>query len=136
MAKIPSRNMNYSIGGVAIECNVKSLTRDFQNQMIDSESLCDAGPRNTVANYKWGTQLGGDDDFVAGSIDATLFALVANDVGAATILQPTGNAAGANDPNYTGTEKLESYQITAGIGQMVAYSAKMVGASAAVRAVA
>lgn len=136
MSKVPARNMNYSIGGVAIECYINNLSRDNTQEIIVTTGFCDSGPRRTVGNADWGTSIDGPNDFASGSVDATLFGLIGDADGAATIFQPTGNAAGANDPNYTGSEVLDSYSIKGGLGQLVSYSAKLSGSTAQTRAVA
>jgi hypothetical protein len=134
MGVIPSRQLKYTVDGVPFECNLKSLTRDYTNEEISSDAFCQEGPVTHIGNYTWGTNVGGDNDFDSGSIDDTLFAMVGDDTGVATILDPTGaGTPGASAPQYTGTEKLASYQITAGIGAMVGYSASLKGSGAATR---
>jgi len=136
MGVVASRVLKYTVDGVPMECNLKTLTRDFTNEEISSDAFCQQGPVSHIGNYKWGTSFGGDDDFDDGSVDDTLFAMVGSDAGVATDLDPTGTSVGADHPHYTGSEKLASYQITAGLGAMVGYSAKLNGNGAVVRAVA
>lgn len=134
MGVIPSRVMTYTINSVPMECNLKNLTRDFTNQEIASDAFCLEGPETHIGNYTWGTQISGDNDFDSGSVDDTLFGLVGNDTGAATVLDPTGAGTPAADaPQYTGTEKLANYQITAATGANVGYSASLKGHGAVTR---
>lgn len=134
MGAIPSRQLKYEIDNVPFECNLRNLTRDFTNEEIASDAFCQQGPVTHIGNYTWGTQISGDDDFDGGSIDETLFGLVGNDTGAPTVLDPTGaGTAGADAPQYTGTEKLANYQITASTAAMVGYSASLKGSGAATR---
>lgn len=136
MGVIPSRRLKYSIDAIPMECNLKTLTRDFTNEELASDSFCQTGPNTHIGNYTWGTSIGGDNDFDDSSVDDTLFGLVGNDTGAATVLDPTGTTVGANAPHYTGTEKLSNYQITAATAAMIGYSASLKGSGAVTRAVA
>lgn len=133
MGVVPSRTLKYTIDSVPFECNLSSLNRDFTNQEIQSDAFCQQGPITHIGNYKWGTSIGGDDDFDDGSVDDTLFAMVGDDAGVSTDLDPTGTPAAADHPHYTGTEKLASYNIVAGLNAMVTYTAKLSGHGAATR---
>lgn len=134
MGVIPSRSLTYSVDSIPMECNLRNLTRQFTNEEVSSDAFCQVGPITHIGNYTWGTDFGGDNDFDSGSVDDTLFAMVGDDTGVATVLDPTGvGTAGASAPQYTGTEKLASYQITAGIGAMVGYSASLRGSGAVTR---
>lgn len=134
MGVIPSRDLKYSFDSLPFECNLKNLTRSFDNEEISSDAFCQQGPITHVGNYTWGTSLGGDNDFDSGSIDDILFQQVGSDAGGNSVLDPTGAGTPAADaPQYTGTEKLASYQITASIGAMVGYSATLKGSGAVTR---
>lgn len=136
MSKIRSSRANYSIGGTAVEANVRTLNRNIEQPEIDVTGLGDTGPRSLIDNFRWGTDLDGANDFAAGGIDSILFGLVGDEDGAATILQPTGAGAGANDPNYTGSEVLRSYQMSFGVGGAASYRASLAGSTTLTRAVA
>lgn len=136
MAKERSSNVNFSIGGTAMECYIRNISQNIDQPEIDVTTLCDAGPRSIIDNYRHGYDLDGFADFAGGASDATLFALVGDEDGAATVFQPTGAAAGADDPNYTSSAILSSYNISASVGSMVSYRATLRGSAALVRAVA
>lgn len=136
MAKQPAKNINIAIGAVVIEDDVSSSRLGITQEVPEVTSYADAGPRRVVGNYDWSLGLEGFPDFASGQSDATLFALVGDADGAASAYDPTGAAAGANDPNYDGTIVLESYEIAGAVGGPVTFSASLPGTSALTRAVA
>jgi hypothetical protein len=136
VAKLRSSRSKFSLGGTALEEFITSFTQGLTQPEIDTTCLGDAGPRSLIDNYKYTYALDGHNDFVAGAVDATLFGMVGDEDGAATIFQPTGTVAGPDDPNYTGAANLTSYNITARVGSPVDYSAQLGGREALTRAVA
>lgn len=136
MAKTRSRDANFSIGGTAMECFIRNIAQNIDQPEVDITTICDAGPRSLVDNYRHGYDLDGFADFDSGASDSVLFGLVGDEDGAATIFQPTGAGAGANDPNYTSSAILSTYNITASVGGVVSYRATLRGSAALVRAVA
>ena len=136
MAKQASKNLNLAINAVAIEDDLDGATLDIKQETPEVTSFSDAGPRRVVGNYDYSCKVDGSPDFATGQSDATLFALIGS-TGVAMGFDPTGNAAGANDPNYDATSVvLESYSIKAAVGQGVKMSASLAGNSALARTVA
>lgn len=136
MAKIRSSRSNFSIGGTAVESNIRTLALNFEQPEIDVTGLGDTGPRSLIDNYRSGYELDGPNDFAAGGVDSILFGLIGDEDGAATIFQPTGAGAGASDPNYTGSDVLRSYSIQVAVGGAASYRASLAGSTARTRAVA
>ncbi|MFH0900674.1 MAG: hypothetical protein V2A73_08610, partial [Pseudomonadota bacterium] len=98
--------------------------------------LSDAGPRRVVGNYDYNLQCEGAFDGTAAQGDATIFAMVGAVATKALAFDPTGNSAGASDPNYDATDVvLESYTISGSVGNPVTYSVTVQGNSALARAV-
>ena len=136
MAKKAAANINVAINSVAIEDELTIVELSFQQEAIKVDGLSSVGPERVVGNYDWGLSGEGNFDGAASQGDATLFALKGS-AGVATAFDPTGGAAGANDPNYDGSSAvLESYSIKGGVGQPVSYSFQLQGNSALTRAVA
>lgn len=136
MAKIAATKINVAINAVAIEDELSSSELSVTQESIKVDGLSSVGPERVVGNYDFGLSLEGSADFATGQGDATLFALVGN-AGVAMAFDPTGGAAGVNDPNYDSTKVvLASYSIKGGVGQAVTYSASLEGAAALTRAVA
>lgn len=136
MAKQPAKNLNLTVNAVALEDDLNSASLDFTQETPEVTSFADAGPRRVVGNYDYKMALDGSADFAAAQSDATLFGLIGSS-GVNTTFDPTGTAAGPNDPNYDSSSMvLESYSIKAQVGQAVTFSASLVGNSAIDRAVA
>jgi len=136
MAKKAAASINVSVNSVAIEDELTSTELSFTQETVKVDGLSSTGPERVVGNYDWGLSGEGSFDGAASQGDATLFGLVASS-GVATAFDPTGNAAGPNDPNYDGTSAvLASYSIKGGVGQAVTYSFTLEGNSALARTVA
>ncbi len=136
MAKIAAKVANLSVNSVAIEDELNSIELKVDQETVKVDGFSSAGPERVVGNYDYSVSLGGSFDGASGQGDATLFGLVGSS-GVALAFDPTGQSAGANDPNYDATSVvLKSYSISAGVGQAVTYSAELEGNSALSRAVA
>lgn len=136
MAKRASRDLNWAINAVAVENYLESASQEVTQEAPVVTGYADAGPRRVTANYDVKYSADGNNDFASGLLDATIFALVGS-AGVASAFDPTGAAAGANDPNYDMTSVvLESYGIRTAIGQPVKFSFGLAGNSALTRAVA
>jgi len=135
MAKQAAIVLNYALNSVALEDELTSAELSFDQEVIKVDGFSSVGPEKVTGNYDWGVSLEGTFDGAASQGDATLFALKGS-AGVASAFDPTGEAAGSDDPNYDGTVVLESYSIKAAVGAAVTYSAKLPGASALTRTVA
>lgn len=137
MAKQPAKNVNIAIGGVQHEDDIDNFTLNIEQETPVVTSFADAGPRRVVGNYDYNLDLAGAPDFAASQSDATLFALIGDADGASIGVDPTGAAAGANDPNYDSTSMvLSSYRLSGAVGGRVDFSATLQGSAALARAVA
>lgn len=136
MAKKAAKDANIAINTVALEDDVTSFDLSVRQETPVVTALSDAGPRRVVGNYDYSLNLDGAADFASGQSDATLFGLVGSS-GVAMAVDPTGGAAGANDPNYDATSVvLESYSVKGSVGNPVTFSSVLQGNSALARAVA
>lgn len=136
MAKLASTKPNVTVNAVAIEDELTSFNLDIEQETAKTDGLSSVGPERVVGNYDYSLGLEGNFDGAAAQGDATLFALIGS-TGVAVGVDPTGNAAGANDPNYDATSMvLSRYGIRAAIGQPVTYSGELQGNSALARTVA
>lgn len=135
MAKQAAWKANYALNSVALEDELTSIDLKVEQETIKVEGFSNTGPERVVGNYDWTSSLAGTYDGASGQGDATLFALLGSD-GVEQDFDPTGAAASANSPHYTGEVVLKSYGIKAAVGAAVTYSAELEGASALTRAVA
>lgn len=130
MAKTPAKSIDFTFNSVALEDELSSIEQEVTQETPVVTSFADAGPRRVVGNYDYRYALEGFFDPAASQGDATLAAQIGGS-GAATDFEPTGNAAGAGDPNYTSTSMLlSSYSIRGQVGGPITYSAELVGNAA------
>lgn len=133
MAKKPARAINVAVNSVALEDEITSVSLDIKQEIPQVDGLSSTGPERVVGNYDYGMSLEGSHDGAAGQGDATLHALIGNS-GVAVAFDPTGNAAGTDDPNYDAAGMvLESYSIKGQVGGAVTYSAQLQGNGALAR---
>lgn len=135
MARIAARNLNVTLNSVAIEDELNSATQNITQELPVVTAFADAGPRVVAGNYDFTYALGGSADFAASQGDATLFAMLGS-AGVSLGFDPTGQAAGSNDPNYDSTVCLASLSISFATGGAATYTANLQGNSALSRTVA
>jgi len=133
MAKRASWAANLAVNSVSLEDELTSIDLKVDQETFKVDGFSNAGPERVVGNYDYTASLAGHSDFASGQGDATLFAMVGS-AGVALAFDPTGQSAGANDPNYDATAVvLKSYSIKAAVGAPITYSAELEGASALAR---
>jgi hypothetical protein len=135
MAKRAARDADLTLNSVSLEEHINDISLKVKQETPEVTAFADAGPRRVAGNYDWDSSIKASADFVAGSIDATLFGLLGS-AGVTFAFDPTGATAAANDPNYDGTVLLGDMEISAKSGGAAEISASLVGASALARAVA
>ena len=134
MAKIAAKLINWTLNSISLEDELSSINLNIEQETPEVAGLSSTGPERVVGNYDWSIDADGFFDGAASQGDATIFA----QIGAAAVLQgfdPTGQAAGASDPNYDGNVVLSSYSISGAVGGAVTYSVTEQGAGALTRAV-
>mgnify|MGYP003144295454 CR=1 FL=1 len=134
MARIPGNDANLSYNAVAIEDELSSIGLTVNNTLTEVTAFADTGAEFVEGLANGTFSISGAADFAASQGDATIFTQIGSGE-AAFIYQPTGNAAGASDPNYTGNALVSSYTITADVGGAVTYSADLQVNGATTRAV-
>ena len=135
MGKEPAAVINISLATVALEDDINSASLNITQETPVVTGFSDAGPRRVVGNYD--LDVAGAADFVAAQSDATIFAFIGAAAAKAMAFDPTGAAAGANDPNYDAADiLLQTYSISGSVGGPVTFAAKFAGNSALSRAVA
>lgn len=136
MAKQPAKNANISINSVALEDDIDNFELSVTQETPVVTALADAGPRRVVGNYDYNVRVRGGADFAASQSDATLFGLIGSS-GVAVAVDPTGESAGTNDPNYDASSAvMTSYKISGAVGGRVDFEAELMGNSALQRNVA
>ena len=133
MAKLAAKNMNFSFNSVQFEEEASSISQAVTVENPVVTTFADAGPRRVGANYDFAVDIEGFYDPATAKGDVTLFGQIGSGSGQTTEFDPTGNGAGANDPNYDSTMMLSSYSIRGAVGAPVTYSATLQGTAALAR---
>lgn len=106
------------INAVNISDHVKSATLTFNAAMLDATAMTLTTKKNTPGLLEWGLEIEVLNDYAAGNLDATQFALV----GAAAFaieVRPTSSARSTSNPGYTGSVVMAGYDpIAAKIGDL------------------
>jgi len=134
MARIPGNDANLSYNSVAIEDELSNIGLTVANTLTEVTAFGDTGAEFVEGLANGTFSVSGAADFAASQGDATIFSQIGSGE-AAFIYQPTGSAAGANSPNYTGNALVSSYTITSDVGGATTYSADLQVNGATTRAV-
>ena len=135
MARIAGNDANFSFNVVAIEDELNSIGMTVDNTLTEVTAFADTGAEFVEGLMNAKFSLSGACDFAAAQGDATIFGAI----GAgekAHIFQPTGAAASASSPNYTGNSFVASYSITCPVGGAATYAAELQVNGPVVRTVA
>jgi|TARA_Y100000310_G_scaffold2728_1_gene3540 hypothetical protein len=124
MARIAGKNADFSYNSVAIEDELNTLEMSVDNNLPEVTAFGDDGAEFVEGLPNSSFSLSGSADFAASQGDATIFTQIGSGE-AAYIYQPTGGAAGANDPNYTGNALVSNYTITSDVSGSASYSATL-----------
>jgi len=122
MARLAGKNMNFAYNSVQIEDELNSASLSVDNNLAEVTAFADDGSEFVEGLPNSTIDVAGSFDGAASQGDATIFSQIGSGE-AAYVMQPTGTAAGANDPNYTGNAVVSSYSITADVGGAVSYTA-------------
>lgn len=135
MARLPAKNANFSYNSVSIEDELNSIEQTTEVTLPEVTAFADTATEFVEGLPNSTFSLGGSSDFAASQGDATIFGQIGSGE-AAFIHQPTGSAAGANDPNYTGNALVRRYTIRSEVQGPSAYTAELQVNGAITRAVA
>lgn len=139
MATLVYTDASITINSVDLSAFCRSLTINYEAEMLDDTAMGTSGTRSNKPGLKnWSMDVDFLQDFAAGAVDATLFALVGADP-FPMIARPKSAAVGVNNPQYTGNAVLETYPpITGEVGAlaMATASFKSGGGSPLARATA
>lgn len=135
MARQAGKVANFSYVAVAIEDELNSIGMTVDNKLTEVTAFGDTGATYVegLPNSKFA--LAGSADFATSQGDATIFGQIGGGQ-AAFVFQPTGAAASADNPNYTGNAMVARYSITCAVGAAATYACDLQVNSKPTRAVA
>ena len=120
-SRIAGNVANFSWDGLDIEDELNSISLSIDPTLTEVTAFADTGAEFVEGLMNAKFSLAGACDFAAAQGDAKIFlAIGAGEK--AHIFQPTGNAAGASDPNYTGNSFVSNYTITCVSGGAATYT--------------
>jgi hypothetical protein len=121
------------INSVDLSDHVRSVTINYSADMVEDTNMGDDTHTMLGGLKNWSMDIEFAQDYAAGEVDATLFALVGTSF---TIdVKPTSGAVSATNPKYTGTGILESYNPVSGsIGDLATASVTVQAAGTLSRA--
>jgi len=135
MSKLVLTDAFVSVGGNDISDHVRTVTLNYAAEEVDDTTMAQ-GTRTNLGGLKtWSLDLEVANDFAATEIDSIIFPLVGTAV--AVIFRPTSSAKGPNNPEYTGTGMLSSYNpVGQSVGDLATAPITIVSAGTLARAVA
>jgi hypothetical protein len=135
MAKTVLTDAFVSIGGNDISDHVRTVTLNYAAEEQDDTTMGDDTRTNLGGLKTWSLDLEVANDFAATEIDSIMFPLVGTQV--AVVFRPTSAAKGTNNPEYTGTGMLSSYNpVGQSVGDLATAPITIVSAGTLARAVA
>lgn len=128
MAKMTLTNGYLSVDGTDLSNRVRSMTLNYEAEMLDASTMGTGSTRSMVAGFKnWSLDVEFTQDFAASNVDATLFPLVGDTTGFTVAVKPVNTTTSATNPQYSGTATLATYQPVAGtVGEVLVVSCRFV----------
>lgn len=120
MAVFALTNEHLTINSVDLSDHVKSAVLTVDAAQLDSTAMSDS----------WTEMIGGlksgslavtfNDDYAAGSVDATLWAALGTVV--TFVVRPVATAVSATNPNYSGSILISQHSVGGGVGELASKS--------------
>lgn len=134
MATIVWTNAKVSINSVDLSDHVKSVTLNYEAEMLDETAMGSGTTRKMKPGLlNWTLEVEFFQDFAASEVDATIFPLV----GAAAFpiaVRPVNDTISATNPEYQGNAVIATYPIIAGgVGELATSQVTFQPASALTR---
>lgn len=115
MATLVYTDAMLTVNGIDLSDHVKSLTLNYEAEMLDDTVMGTSGTRSSKPGLKnWSLEVEFTQDFDAGSVDETLFPLIGADSFPVTARAVKALAVSATNPQYSGNAVLENYSPIAG----------------------
>lgn len=92
---------------VDLSDHVRSVAIEMKTDIVDATCMTDTYKDKLAGMTDWKVTVEFAQDYASAKVDATLFPLIGQDV--SLIIRPTQAAAGAENPEYTGTGIMTDY---------------------------
>ena len=115
MATLVYTDAMLTVNGIDLSDHVKSLTLNYEAEMLDDTVMGTSGTRSSKPGLKnWSLEVEFTQDFDAGSVDETLFPLIGADSFPVQARAVKALPVSATNPQYSGNAVLENYSPIAG----------------------
>ena len=113
MAELVFTNAYVIVNSVELSDHVRSVTLKYDADMQDQSAMGDTTKVNIAGLKNWSFDFEFNQDYAAGSVDATLFPLVGGS--AVTVeVRPVNSGRSSTNPGYNGSAICSSYNPTSG----------------------
>ena len=127
MATLAFTNASIIINTVDLSNDVASMTLNYNAESLDATAMGDTARKRKGGLFDWSIDVTFHQDFAAGQVDATFFALVGTT--SCVQIKPVNAAASATNPRFGGTAVLESYPPLSGaVGSLLQATVRFVSA--------
>lgn len=114
------------INAVDLSDHVKSVRLTYGSELQEDTAMGDDTKSSASGLKDWTIEIEFYQDYAAGKVDATLFPLVGGAAVAFELRDDKSEVVGVNNPKFTGTGVVESYQPVGGsVGEMAMTSATL-----------
>ena len=104
-----------SISGVDLSNHCKQVTINYSAAMLDASAMGDLTKVNMAGILDWSMTFELEQDYAAGSVDATLWGIMQNGVAVTLAVRPKKSVSkGAENPEFGGQAVLASYNPASG----------------------
>lgn len=136
MPKVVVTSRFVSLNGTDLSSSLAGASLEITVEEIDKTSLGSQGWREVAAGLKSGSlTLNFQQDFGAGSVDATLFPLLGTE--GTVVIRPSSGTVSASNPAYSATVLISQYMpITGAVGDLQTFDVTFPTTSAITRATA
>lgn len=134
MPKVVVTSRFVSLNGTDLSSSLAGASLEITVEEIDKTSLGSQGWREVAAGLKSGSlTLNFQQDFGAGSVDATLFPLLGTE--GTVVIRPSSGTVSASNPAYSATVLISQYMpITGAVGDLQTFDVTFPTTSAITRA--
>lgn len=131
MSELCFKDCYFSVGTTAAPTNltnhVRSVTINYAAEMLDKTAMQNDSRARIAGLKDWSVNVEFNQDYAAGSVDATLFPMVGSTAKYISI-RPTTAVGSATNPRFNGLGLLESYPpVGGGVGDLATVSVTFQG---------
>lgn len=132
MAELHGAGQDFTVNAVTFEEHTRTTTINVTVDLAESQNAADTWKEVLPGHQAWSVSHDGAADWADAKSDDTIFGRIATST--ALTWHPNGGTTATTNPQYSGSAYWDNYTITAGMGDVITYSANWVGTGALTRA--